>query len=209
MSAGTALLDDATGAAFADVLRSGLRRPRGMPSFEQLSDVQLDSLQHYIRRQAEIARGGALTPAAPRDTRDSHQAHSATRSGNMTIGSFSQQLNYSITSSRHERTPDSGVRTIISFEGTAQGYGQINGTLTLVASTPGGSSGPASYTGLAFLADGTVLSATGEGQWQQLDGRHQWRVRGLNMTSAGAVVLSDAVLDLETRSFRGTMANWS
>ncbi len=42
--------------AFADVLRSGSRRPRGMPSYEQLSDGQLEALRHYIRQQAELAR---------------------------------------------------------------------------------------------------------------------------------------------------------
>jgi len=42
--------------AFADVLHSGSRRPRGMPSYENLSDAQLEALQHYIRQQAELAR---------------------------------------------------------------------------------------------------------------------------------------------------------
>jgi len=48
-----------TAPSFADVLRGGSRRPRGMPSFENLSDAQLESLQHYIRRQAEIARAAS------------------------------------------------------------------------------------------------------------------------------------------------------
>ncbi len=45
--------------AFSDVLRSGSRRPRGMPSYEQLSDAQLEALRHYIREQAELARAQA------------------------------------------------------------------------------------------------------------------------------------------------------
>jgi quinohemoprotein ethanol dehydrogenase len=45
--------------AFGDVLRSGSRRPRGMPSYEQLSDAQLEALRHYIREQAELARAQA------------------------------------------------------------------------------------------------------------------------------------------------------
>jgi quinohemoprotein ethanol dehydrogenase len=46
-------------ASFRDVLRSGSRRPRGMPSYEQLSDAELEALRHYIRQQAELARAPA------------------------------------------------------------------------------------------------------------------------------------------------------
>jgi quinohemoprotein ethanol dehydrogenase len=41
--------------SFRDVLRSGSRRPRGMPSYEQLSDADLEALRHYIRQRAELA----------------------------------------------------------------------------------------------------------------------------------------------------------
>jgi len=40
--------------AFANVVRDGGRRVKGMPSFENLSDQQLHALQHYIREQAEL-----------------------------------------------------------------------------------------------------------------------------------------------------------
>jgi quinohemoprotein ethanol dehydrogenase len=42
--------------AFGDVLRSGSRRPRGMPSYEHLGDAQLEALRHYIRQEAELGR---------------------------------------------------------------------------------------------------------------------------------------------------------
>jgi quinohemoprotein ethanol dehydrogenase len=38
--------------SFADVLRSGSRRTRGMPSYQNLNDAQLDALRHYIRSRA-------------------------------------------------------------------------------------------------------------------------------------------------------------
>ena len=38
--------------SFADVLRSGSRRARGMPSYQNLNDAQLDALRHYIRSRA-------------------------------------------------------------------------------------------------------------------------------------------------------------
>jgi quinohemoprotein ethanol dehydrogenase len=45
--------------SFADVLRSGSRRALGMPSYENLSDTQLEELRHYIRGQADAKPGTA------------------------------------------------------------------------------------------------------------------------------------------------------
>ena len=42
--------------AFAEVVRKGARRPRGMPSYETLSDQHLLALRHYIREQADLGR---------------------------------------------------------------------------------------------------------------------------------------------------------
>lgn len=39
---------------FANVVRGGERRARGMPQFADLNDEQLLSLRHYIRQQAEL-----------------------------------------------------------------------------------------------------------------------------------------------------------
>lgn len=40
---------------FAEVLRGGARRSRGMPSFTSLTDEQLLAVRHYVREQAELA----------------------------------------------------------------------------------------------------------------------------------------------------------
>ena len=45
--------------AFSEVVRGGARRDRGMPSYETLSDDQLQTLQHYLREQAELALAGS------------------------------------------------------------------------------------------------------------------------------------------------------
>jgi len=47
--------------AFSGVVRGGARRDLGMPSYEGLSDAQLDALRHYIREQARLA----LLPPKP------------------------------------------------------------------------------------------------------------------------------------------------
>jgi quinohemoprotein ethanol dehydrogenase len=41
--------------SFAEVVRAGANRSKGMPSFENLSDTQLTALRHYIREQARLA----------------------------------------------------------------------------------------------------------------------------------------------------------
>ncbi len=40
--------------AFKDVVVNGQRRPLGMPDFKQLDDHKLDTLRHFIRRQAGV-----------------------------------------------------------------------------------------------------------------------------------------------------------
>ena len=54
-----------------------------------------------------------------------------------------------------------------------------------------------------------VIGLTGEGCWEKVDGEQKWRVRGINMASNGQVLLSDGTLDLATRSFAGTISEWS
>ena len=45
--------------AFAEVVRDGSRRSRGMPRFEEFTDQRLEDLRHYIRQQAEVALAAA------------------------------------------------------------------------------------------------------------------------------------------------------
>jgi quinohemoprotein ethanol dehydrogenase len=44
-------------ATFARIVRSGTRANRGMPAYEQLTDQQLQALQHFLRREANRALG--------------------------------------------------------------------------------------------------------------------------------------------------------
>ncbi len=127
----------------------------------------------------------------------------------MAISDTTGEFTNSVTSSTFERQSGGGVQVVINIEGTATGFGTTNGTLTLAAAAPGTTSGSATYTGAAFLESGEVVGATGEGCWQQFDGEQKWRVRGINMTSNGAVLLSDGTLDLSNRSYNGTTNEWT
>ena len=41
--------------AFEQAVRGGARASRGMPTFTDVSDAELNALRHYIREQAEVA----------------------------------------------------------------------------------------------------------------------------------------------------------
>ena len=40
---------------FARIVRDGARANRGMPQYAEITDRELTTLQHYIRRQADLA----------------------------------------------------------------------------------------------------------------------------------------------------------
>lgn len=46
-------------AAFAEVVRDGGRKPRGMPQFAEFTDQRLEDLRHYLRQQADLALAAA------------------------------------------------------------------------------------------------------------------------------------------------------
>lgn len=47
--------------AFAQVVREGGRRSRGMPRFAEFTDQRLEDLRHYLRQQADLALAAAST----------------------------------------------------------------------------------------------------------------------------------------------------
>jgi len=127
----------------------------------------------------------------------------------MAISSESGEFNYSVTSSTFSASHGGGTEVVINVEGEVSGFGQMNGTLTMVAPAPGANAGSVSFRGAAFADGGEVIGTTAEGHWEKLDGQHKWRVRGINVNTQGQVFVSDGTLDPKTRSFNGTFSEWS
>jgi hypothetical protein len=97
-----------------------------------------------------------------------------------------------------------------NFEGTAKGEGltgPVLGTLTS-GGAPGAKSGTCSWVGTSYLDNGEETHAKGEGTWESI-GTHKWRIRGINYLSDGRTVASDGEIVLATRSFTGTLFEWS
>jgi hypothetical protein len=154
----------------------------------------------------EMTRRPGLDSAVP----SAHAPKPNVRGGRtMAIAAVSGEINYSVTSSTFEPNPGGGVRVVVNLEGRATGYGTVNGTLTLLSPAPAAVAGPVSWVGAAFLESGDVVGATANGFWRKVDGKQQWRIRGITQVSTGALVVTDAVLDLATRSYQGTLAEWT
>lgn len=95
----------------------------------------------------------------------------------------------------------------LDCDGTATNFGTVLGTLTF-SGDPGATNGQLSWRGEAFLENGEVLGAVGEGAYQAL-GNHRWRTRLVITISDGQIFASDGELNLASRSIRGKNLEWS
>ena len=127
----------------------------------------------------------------------------------MAIGDFSNEFSSDVTTSTFERGEGGSSQVTINLQFRGSLFPQADGTLKLSVPVPGATAGPASFTGVGFLDGGETVGLTAEGSWEQVPGELRWRIRGINMSSAGQVLLSDGTLDLASRSYNGTVAEWT
>jgi hypothetical protein len=80
----------------------------------------------------------------------------------------------------------------------------VLGTLSLFGDGPMAQSGPASWVGTAYLDNGDIIESTGTGFFERT-GKHKWRVRSIMRGSTGLVYLTDGVISLKGRTYKGTM----
>jgi hypothetical protein len=104
-----------------------------------------------------------------------------------------------------------GAGGTVLFEGSAKGEGLTGpalGTLTAVGDAPGAKSGTCSWAGASYLDSGEELNSKGAGTWEKI-GTHKWRIRATTYFSDGRTMAAEGVIDLATRSFSGTLHEWS
>ncbi len=106
----------------------------------------------------------------------------------------------------YAKNQDGVVTAYASYEGTASGFGTVMGTMSFPLAENGATSGKCSWAGQAFQPDGTSTSSSGEGTWEQVEGKHAWKtsVAALEI-SDGRVMSSHGEIDLEARTFNGQM----
>ncbi len=111
------------------------------------------------------------------------------------------------TGSSYAKTPDGGLENNSNWEGTATGYGAVFGTLSV--SRPlnevGSTSGSCAWAGQAYLEDGTNIGGLGEGTWEQVEGRHKWKLSLVMEISNGDRIRSEGEIDLATRTYSGKL----
>ena len=92
----------------------------------------------------------------------------------------------------------------LNLEGTVTG--DWNGTVlvTLTCTTPDFKSGTFTTDAAAYLEDGNVITASGNGVIAALGG-HRWRLNGVERISDGSRDAFEGEIDLASRSYNGKM----
>ena len=118
------------------------------------------------------------------------------------IGEF--ELNH--TGNAYAKNDAGVVVAYANYDGTASEFGNVMGTLAFPLPESGATSGVVSWTGQAFPPDSAWTTSSGEGTWEQIEGKHAWKVRipALEI-SDGRVITSEGLVDLEARTFNGQM----
>lgn len=124
----------------------------------------------------------------------------------MAKGKKQGEFSFKATSVTYDEGAGGGV-IALNLDGTAAGFGTVLGTMTLFGDAPGSQSGQSSWVGEAYLQNGDVVQGSGAGFFEQ-SGKHKWRVRSVIRTSTGAVLLSDGVISLDGRSYKGKLTDW-
>lgn len=103
------------------------------------------------------------------------------------------------------KTADGGIQTASSYEGTADGFGAVFGTLTRTQALAeaGASSGTCSYAGMAVNDDGSIIGAVGEGTWERIGTEMRFSVIILAELSDGSKLRSEGVVDHAEQSWNG------
>ena len=130
--------------------------------------------------------------------------------GDAAVGTIKQVGEFSFTSTSvtfAEAAGGAGAADI-NFEGTATGFGTVLGTLTFFDDAPGAKTGRTRWVGNAYLENGESVQGSSEGFFEEC-GKHKWRVRGALRTSTGTVLLSDGVVSLDGRTYKGTLSEWT
>jgi hypothetical protein len=123
----------------------------------------------------------------------------------MATGKKGTEFSFKSTGSTYALIPGGGGVTHVNLDGKATGFGTVIGTLSFFGDAPGAISGRTSWVGSAYLDNGDEVLGASEGFWEK-SGKHKWRVRGLLRVSTGATYLSDGVVSLDGRTYKGTLS---
>ena len=106
----------------------------------------------------------------------------------------------------YRKNDDGVVVAYANYDGTASGFGTVMGTLSFPLPESGANSGTCSWTGQGFPPDSPWTTSSGEGTWEQIEGRYAWKISIPAIEiSDGRAIRSEGELNLEARTFNGVM----
>ena len=111
-----------------------------------------------------------------------------------TIGEFSgKRVSWSLS-----KTDDGQFQQTSCYEGNAEGFGAVYGTLTItrpLSEASDFSGGTCTYAGMGLNADGSAVAGLGDGTWEKTGSEMIFKL-SLNITvSDGSKVRSEGVID--------------
>ena len=110
------------------------------------------------------------------------------------------------TAIAYVKNDDGVVVAYVNYEGTATGFGTVQGTLAFPLPEGGATSGTVSWTGQAFPPDRPWNTASGDGTWEQVEGKYAWKISQPAIElSDGNRIRSEGEVDLEARTFSGQL----
>ena len=125
----------------------------------------------------------------------------------MSVGKEVGEFSFTSTGVTISSTANGGVSQQVNMEGTATGFGDVIGTLTFYADSPGADGGFVTWAGSAYLDNGDASGGLGRGVFEK-SGKHSWRVRAVIQITDGPLLLTDGEIALEGRSYSGKIYQW-
>ena len=119
------------------------------------------------------------------------------------LGTFSLKYQGSTYTSNEARE----VTIHQNWEGTADGFGTVFGTLIWGPTPPSGlnEGGKIKWVGQSFLNDGSTVVGQGEGTWETPPDAHVAKTSLLINISDGTQIRSEGEMTLETLEWNGTI----
>ena len=106
----------------------------------------------------------------------------------------------------YAKNDDGVVVAYVHYDGSATGFGTVMGTMSFPLPDGGATSGTCSWTGQGFPPDRPWVSGSGDGTWEQVEGKYAWKVSLPAIeNSDGSRIRSEGEIDLEARTFSGQM----
>jgi hypothetical protein len=127
----------------------------------------------------------------------------------MSIGKVAGDFSFAATSVTNIAAggAGNGGSLAVNYEGGAEGFGAVLATMTFTVAEAGDDHGTTTWVGTAYKENGDIVSGTGIGVFVAAGG-HTWKTRSMVTLSDGTVLLSEGLVTLADKSYKGKIYAW-